>query len=198
MSKTEDYICNITGNDVSDEPKKTGVYVVPGTGDFPLSLLRLVNNLIAKGKLHNIKDFTIVSFLNRFQGKSIDDFAQELVDKMVKNKEESVIIAGHSRGGLVGAKAALMAAKLGIKVKAVISLATPFNGSYLALPPITWFSTSVKEMEVGSAYLKELTNEILKSDIPHYFMIAGSDEVVRSGAFIQEYVNKHPESMLVF
>ncbi|MGQ3889367.1 alpha/beta hydrolase [Legionella sp. CNM-1927-20] len=197
MSKSNDYVCDISNLNSTDE-LKTRAYVIPGTADFPFSLFRMVDRILAKGKLNDIKSFTIVSFFKRFQGKSIDDFSQELLDKIKADQVESIILIGHSRGGLIAAKTALEAAKLGIKVKAVITLATPFNGSHLALPPLTWFSASIKQMEVGNTYLKELGDLILRSEIPHYFMVAGNDEVVRSGAFIKDYVEKYPDSMTVF
>ncbi|STX51178.1 putative lipase [Legionella busanensis] len=197
MSKTEDYICYRT-NCNPNSKSKTHVYVVPGTADFPLSLFKLVRRLIRKKNLNDIVSFTIVSFQNRFHGRGIDEFADELFEKIRADKAECIAIIGHSRGGLVGSKAALKAKKHGIKVKAVITLATPFNGSYLALPPLTWFSTSVKQMEIKSKYLEELSALIVQSEISHHFMIAGNDGIVSSGAFIKEYVDKHPNSMKIF
>ncbi|WP_131781816.1 lipase/acyltransferase domain-containing protein [Legionella gresilensis] len=197
MSKTEDYICNNPSYNPSSQ-QKTLVYVVPGTADFPLSLFKLVNRLRKKKNLDHIVSFTIASFSNRFRGKSIDEFVEELLNKIIADKAETIVLIGHSRGGLVAAKVALRAAQLGIKIKAVITLGTPFNGSYLAIPPLTWLSASVKQMKINSKYLKELSTLIVKSEIPHHFMIAGDDEIVRSGAFIKEYVERHPGSMKVF
>ena len=197
-SNSNDYIYPIPYFNPTEFETGTAIYCIHGTADYPHSLSRLAERLIAKGDLTHINSITLVSFTKRYQGRSIDDFSQELLDKIKLNQHKKIIIIGHSRGGLIAVKTALEASKQGIKIEAVITLGTPFHGSYLAIPPLSWVSTSVKQMEIGHEFLKKLADEVEKSDIPHYFMIAGQDDIVSSGAFIKAYVDEHPDSITVF
>ncbi|STX28662.1 putative lipase [Legionella beliardensis] len=197
-SNSNDYVYSIPYFKPKDNDEGAAIYCIHGTADYPYSLARIAERLIAKGGLKNINSITLVSFTKRYRGRSIDDFSEEFLEKIKVNKHKKIIIIGHSRGGLVAAKTALEAAKHGIEVAAVIALGTPFNGSYLALPPLSSLSASVKQMEIGHEFLKNLAEEVSKSTIPHYFMIAEHDEIVPSGAFIKACVEANPLSMTVF
>lgn len=194
-SKASDYIYPISK---SHDREGIDIYCIPGTADYPKSLSRLAERLIAKD-LKGINSITLVSFANRFQGKGIDEFSQELLNKIRMNQHKRIILIGHSRGGLIASKTALLLKALYPDLDVVvICLGTPYHGSYLARKPASWFSDSVEQMETGSDYLKNLTEQIMQSGIAHYFMVAGHDWVVPSGAYIQEYVDKVPDSLFVF
>lgn len=104
----------------------------------------------------------------------------------------------HSRGGLVASYfAEFLAKEASIDVPLVITMGTPFNGSYLAVKPLSWFSDSIREMEINSEFLAQLKQEIVEHSVSAYhFFIAKEDAIVPGeSGYIKDYVDKYPESL---
>lgn len=182
----------------SETDDRIDIYCVHGTADRPQAFARIAERLLAKGLPASIHSITLVSFDGRYQGKGIEFFAQQLMDKIRTDGAKRVILIGHSRGGLVNAYAAeYLAAQAGISVVSLFSLGTPFQGSTLAIAPTSWFSESVKQMEPDSPFLAKLREKILASSSLYYFIVGKDDYIVGSGrSHIPEYVASKPDSLI--
>lgn len=102
----------------------------------------------------------------------MEKYAQKL-EKQCKNFSE-VILIGHSMGGLIASYYALNLAKKG-KVKSVITLAAPLQGTKVANIAI---GRCGRQMEIGSAFLHKLYDQMEKSSIPFYHIQAIHDPIV--------------------
>ncbi|KTD14530.1 putative lipase [Legionella gratiana] len=178
----------------------TAIYFIHGTAD-QLSAFQLVaERSIQAGLPNEISTLNLLSFDQRYQGKSIELFAEQLKAKIKANQHKRVILIAHSRGGLVASYFAEFLAKTaGIEVELVITIGTPFNGSYLAVKPLSWFSDSVREMEIDSPFLAQLKKKIMENPLSNYhFFIATEDAIVPGeSGYIKEYVEKHPNSLTI-
>lgn len=182
-----------------ESPLQDGIaiYCVHGTADYPASFQKIAERLIKTGLPELISSINLVAFENRFHGKSIEYFADELLDKIEKNGHRHVVFMGHSRGGLVIAKAESKAKEKGITVHECYNLASPYGGSYLAIKPISFFSQSVKEMAIGSDFLQEINQHILHTKTKYYFFVAEKDSIVTPEASYSEpYKQGHPNSVI--
>jgi predicted alpha/beta hydrolase family esterase len=178
----------------------TAIYFIHGTADQSSAFQRIAERLIQAGLPDEISFLNLLSFNQRYQGKSIVFFAEQLRDKIKANHHRRVILIAHSRGGLVASYfAEFMANLAGIEVPLIITVGTPFNGSYLAMKPLSWFSESIKEMEIDSEFLTRLKEKIMKNSISNYhFFIATDDAIVPGEAgYIKEYVDKYPHSLTI-
>lgn len=183
-----------------EKENETAIYFIHGTADFPAAFKVIAERLIQTGLPQNIFSLNLIAFEQRYQGRSIEYFAEQLKNKIVTNQHKRVIFIAHSRGGLVASYCAeYLAAFAGIDVPMVFTIGTPFNGSYLAIKPFTWFSDSVREMEVGSDFLMRLKKNIIEtSKSTYYFFVAKDDAIVPTGSgYIQEYVALHPHSLSI-
>ncbi|KTD78310.1 esterase/lipase family protein [Legionella waltersii] len=178
---------------------ETAVYFIHGTADQPAAFQRIARRMIRAGLPNEISSLNLIAFDQRYKGKNIEFFAEELGKKIVGNKHQRVILIAHSRGGLVAAHFAEYLAKtLGIEVICIVTIGTPFNGSYLAMKPLSLFSDSVKEMEIGSEFLETLKQKIVENPASkYYFVVATEDSVVpgKSG-YIEDYVKNNPNSLI--
>lgn len=176
----------------------TAIYFIHGTADQPAAFQRVAERLIQAGLPDDICSLNLLAFDQRYQGNSIEDFSGQLMDKILTNKHQRVILFAHSRGGLVASYFAEFLAHLAnIEVPLIITVGTPFNGSYLALKPLGWFSDSIKEMEINSEFLIRLKKKIIENPRSKYrFVIATEDSIVPGeSGFIKEYVAKYPDSL---
>lgn len=169
------------------------IYFVHGTCDrrnsFSLCAKRLLDSLPEE-----VKTVHLTAFDNRAHGKSIDSFAIQLKNKIVLNKHKNVILIGHSRGCLVSSYfAEYLAAANGVNVNAVINVCGPFGGSKLALPPLSWFSKSVKQMQIDSPFLAELGDTIKTSENPYYYFAASEDNLVKP---INACIKEHKDHLI--
>lgn len=178
---------------------KLSIYFIHGTADRSGAFTRVADRLIEQGLPEEIFRMHLLSFEQRYQGKSIEFFAQQVVKKIKSNQDKNVIFIGHSRGGLVGAAAALLAQKEGINVWMNLSICSPFKGSYLA-PLLSWLSTSVNQMRSDSAYLQSLKELILEDKkCLQRFVAVEEDAIVSTEcAYLDEYVALYPDSLKIF
>jgi pimeloyl-ACP methyl ester carboxylesterase len=160
------------------DPSKITIYCIHGTGDMP-SAFSLIADRLLPNLPKEIAKIRLMDFSKRFTGKSIEDFAMQLKDRMLANNDKQVIVMGHSRGGLIAAYfAENLAAENNINVHAVVAISSPFKGSTLALPPLTWISRSVDEMKPNSKFLADLTQKIISSRNSYYYFAAKNDGIV--------------------
>lgn len=173
------------------------IYCVHGTADRPAAFTRIAERLIEQGLPEEVESIHLVSFEGRGQGLSINDFSSQLIKKVKINKHKRVMFMGHSRGGLVVTKAAEDLAEEGdIEPLLCIGICAPYSGSYLALPPLSWFSSSVSEMELDSPFLEELNKKLLTSKIPHHFVEALEDGIVPlEYGYAKAYLKEHPNAL---
>lgn len=179
---------------------ETAIYFIHGTADHSSAFERVAERLLQIGLPEEISSLNLIAFDQRYHGRSIESFAEQLRDKIKINQHQRVILMAHSRGGLVASYfAEFLAADLSVEVPWVITVGAPFNGSYLAMKPLSWFSDSVREMEIDSEFLLQLKDQIIKSAFSHYhFFIATEDAIVPGiSGYIEEYVAKHPDSLSV-
>lgn len=197
-SKSGDYIYDNPDYVKSETDPDIAIYCVHGTADRPASFTRIAERLLQKGLPGNVSSITLVAFEGRGQGKSVEYFAEQLIEKIKANQHQRVILIGHSRGGLVSAYAAeYLAAPNNIQVKHVFGIGTPFKGSVLALAPLSSASASVDEMRVDSTFLISLTQKVMLSSTKYYFIVAKDDYIVWDGlAYIPAYVEKYPDSLI--
>nr|HAT8712986.1 alpha/beta hydrolase [Legionella jordanis] len=173
---------------------------VPGTADQPGSFMRIVERLLKKDLADYISTVYIVAFNHRYQGKGIRFFSQQLIDKIKAYGHKDVILMGHSRGGLIISEAAeYRTESAGIRVHALFPICAPFNGSPLAMEPLSSVSTSVRQMEPNSPFLQKLNEDIGNSSLYYCFIGAEEDGIVPPEyAYVKDYVDKHPESRILF
>ncbi|WP_115708555.1 alpha/beta hydrolase [Legionella sainthelensi] len=181
-----------------NQDNETAIYFIHGTAD-QTSAFQLVADRLIQAELPNeISNLNLLSFDQRYQGKSIVFFAEQLREKIRANQHKRVILIAHSRGGLVASYfAEFLAKQAGIEVPLIMTIGTPFNGSYLAIKPLSWFSDSIREMEIDSDFLNKLKKKIMEASLSNYhFFIATEDAIVPGeSGFIQEYVKNHPKSL---
>lgn len=183
-----------------NQDRETAIYFIHGTAD-QASAFQLVADRLIQAELPNeISTLNLLSFDQRYQGKSIVFFAEQLREKIRANQHQRVILIAHSRGGLVASYfAEFLAKQAGIEVPLIITIGTPFNGSYLAINLLSWFSDSIKEMKIDSDFLIELKKKIMAESLSSYhFFITTEDAIVPGeSGFIQEYVKNHPNSLTI-
>jgi len=154
------------------------VYCIHGTADRTSSFHLIVNRMLAQTP-SAISNFYLPAFDSRLMGIGIDDFAKQLAEKIRANGHKNVIIMGHSRGGLVAAYyAEYLAAADQVNVHAIIPICTPFGGSALAIMPLSWLSTSVKQMAKNSDFLRGLASRMLESQRQYFPVSAERDPLV--------------------
>nr|NGX55452.1 2-succinyl-6-hydroxy-2,4-cyclohexadiene-1-carboxylate synthase [Chlamydiota bacterium] len=89
---------------------------------------------------------------------------KKIEEILKKTGQSQIILIGHSMGGLVSAEYAKAHPD---KVKAVITIATPFGGAPALKPvPKGLLPRRYKQMSVGSSYLRDLNNAVSKSTVP--------------------------------
>ncbi|KTD58082.1 putative lipase [Legionella sainthelensi] len=183
-----------------NQDRETAIYFIHGTADQASAFQLVADRLIQKELPNEISTLNLLSFDQRYQGKSIVFFAEQLREKIRANQHQRVILIAHSRGGLVASYfAEFLAKQAGIEVPLIMTIGTPFNGSYLAINLLSWFSNSIKEMKIDSDFLSKLKKKIMGESLSSYhFFIATEDAIVPGeSGFIQEYVKNHPNSLTI-
>lgn len=160
--------------------KPITIYCIHGTADRVSSFTKIATRML-NSLPSNIAAIRLVSFNQRGLGKGIESYAQQLANKIKENGDKTVILLGHSRGGLVAAYfAEYLAEKESIAVQSVMAICTPFKGSDAAIFPLTWFSESIKQMERNSPFLNDLVEKMQHSKINYYYFSARNDGLVTS------------------
>ncbi len=166
----------------TDPDKSVAIYCTHGTADR-VSAFRRIANRIMSMLPYTVSAIHLISFDERFQGLGIDDFAEQLLKKILENGDKRIILWGHSRGGLVNAYLTeYLAEKAGIEVVAEFAIGTPFRGSSLAIYPLTLLSKSIAQMECGSSFLIKLVDKIHQSKVKRFYYAAEKDDLVKSEA----------------
>lgn len=160
-------------------PNPQSIYCIHGTADRNHAFKKIVDHL-NKSLTPHIKGTYLLSFNKRFTGASIEDFALQLLLRINKHGDKHVILMGHSRGGLVASWfTENLAGANHITVCAVFAFCAPCKGSHLAKVPLLGrLSDSVNEMQPQTEFLTTLTEKIIASDVPYFFLGAGKDHIV--------------------
>jgi len=197
-SSAEDIIYHNPHYDAEKSGEESiAIYCVHGTADrvnaFRMIADRLIDDLPA-----NIANINLISFDHRFEGIGIDDLAAQLCDKIQARPDKSIkkiILMGHSRGCLVSALfTEWLANKIGIEVQVVFAIGGPFGGSECAMQPLSWISTSIQQMVVGSDFLIDLVSKMKESKIPYYYVAAENDFLVSVDAAC---IPEHKDALIV-
>lgn len=172
------------------------IYCVHGTCDRSSAFSTLISRLLPMLP-PEITYIEMLSFKERAQGKSIENFSEQLKNKIIKNSHQNIILMGHSRGGLVAAHfAENLANEMNINILQIVCISAPWGGSYYAFFPVSFFSSSVDEMKPNSQFLKNLTQQISSSKNKYLYFIGDSDYLVKTHqACIQE--EKHQKQLKV-
>lgn len=187
------------GYDRCAHPNPITIVFIHGTGDQACGGKNFADALLSAGLPERIQGIHLLAFEKRYQGLSIEAFAQQLNQCMKQNGYRDVIYIGHSRGGLVAAKSAQILSEdpeSGINVRQVYCVAAPFQGSYLACESFAFFSTSVGQMSPNSGFLAQLNSDISEHPACEYRFIVGKhDWIVPQGGVVAGYFTKHPDSV---
>ncbi len=182
-SWTDTFVPNPNYN--PEAPGQKSIYCVHGTMDRAGSFSVIAAG-IKNGLPDNIKGIHLLTFGGSFTHESIESYARQLKDKIVANRDENVILMGHSRGALVVSEFAEdqeLTTKNNINVTMIICICGPFKGSPYAIKPLTWVWKSVDQMQVGSQYLETLAAKITQSTLNYYFVGTENDHLVRDNAW---------------
>lgn len=160
----------IDGQDVT-------IYCIPGTADKGVTAFKHMTAYWLPNIPSNVSSIQIVAFPEKERNTTIPEFAMQLRDKIVAKQHKNIILVGHSRGGLINAYLALFLAE-GLNILGLVSICTPFKGTYLASPPFSTIWASVRQMKKGCLFLEQLNDEIRQSKIKFFYYGAGDDSVV--------------------
>ena len=162
------------------------VYCIHGTGDKAGILSDLAHRLALGALPSNVSKLVLAEFDARAAITSVEFYAEQLADQIRANNDRQVIIFGHSRGGLIAAEFAQnLAERQGITVQGVVAACSPFGGTDLAIFPVNLLSTSIAQMQTGSAYLNQLNAGIQINPKTRFrYYSASSDWVVRRSATV--------------
>lgn len=172
--------------------KGIAVYCAHGIADRASAFGHMLDHMIENNILpDSVSTVHLVSFDQRFRGIGIPDYALQLQKKINQNRKnevqdvddpgepQEVILFGHSRGGLVVSYLeAYLAQAANIKVRGVFTFGAPFAGSWLAIPPFSWFSTSIQQMARNSEFLIDLSKKIRDSAVRYFYYAAEHDFLV--------------------
>lgn len=175
------------------------IYCVHGTADRSRSFLNMAKKLcpdhkaIMKGEIaelaENVDGIYMVPFIRRAKGASIEDFAEQLSEFIQAKPSREVVLVGHSRGGIVASWfAEMIAPDVGVNVRMIQCVNSPWLGSKLAWKLIAWLSSSVEQMRVGSTFLANLRARVQESDIPYHYVGSRRDQIVKGDAWKPEFV----------
>jgi predicted esterase YcpF (UPF0227 family) len=128
--------------------------------------------------------------------RSIRDYGEKVVQKAEHIEKETqrhdLILIGHSMGGLVSSWYATRLAKRGT-VTDVITIGSPLAGTHVAKFGL---GRDAREMELGSALVRELQEEIRKSDPTRFYHIGTkTDQLVIPNT--SAIVEGHPERQFI-
>lgn len=166
----------------SKEKPDIAIYCIHGTADHVAAFSLIANRLISDLP-QQISTINLIAFNQRFQGKGIEDFAQQLRNKIIAQGHKKIILMGHSRGGLIASYYSENLAQLdNINVLSVITIGTPFSGSEYATAPLSWISSSIKQMQKNNIFLKELSQKIRVSKNKYYYFAAELDSLVSTNS----------------
>jgi predicted alpha/beta hydrolase family esterase len=185
-------------NPFFDSATEYSIYCIHGTADRSYAFGQIITDLLEEQEdgtyllPKSISKIYLLAFDGRYQGASIESFAEQLQHKIIKNKDKHVILFGHSRGGLIAAHFTQNIAKdIGVTVHGVLSFCSPFHGSPLAIAPLSVISSSVAEMSSDSEFLSQLRASILANSEDdnkkyYYFAVENDSIVPGEDSFIKD------------
>lgn len=158
-------------------PVPITVYCVHGTCDRSSAFHRLADRIYQELP-PEVSSIKLASFEKRGRGLGIEEFARQLAEQIIANNETHVFLIGHSRGGLVIEAVLTLLEKAKITVHGIVTIGTPYRGSWLAVKPVTWVSGSVDEMKIESPFLKKIGEKVVQCTIPRFYYAAENDHIV--------------------
>lgn len=157
---------------LSDADLKTPILLVHGYGQTKMDWIWFKHQL----KQKKVGPIYALNLCPPFA--SISDLAQLIKKKVKKIQEETgqtrIILIGHSMGGLTSSYYAEFLAQPN-EVAAVITLASPFQGTTLAA---LGYGKNVNEMAPKSSFLQAITNRIESSSIPYHHVASKIDNMI--------------------
>lgn len=169
-------------NDAALFNGEVAIYCLHGIGDSSASFRWFTERAI--DQLHPcVSSINIISLNNTMTTFQQD--AELVLKKILANNDRNVIFIGHSKGAVDSAVLSEKLAKqAGVNVHAVMAITAPFQGSKLALWPITTISPPVKQLELGSPDLRDLVDAIKTSKTPYYYYATGRDGFLETDSCI--------------
>ena len=160
---------------------KKALLLVHGSGVTELNFLS-ARNIIDKIMNKTGKHYKVYACnLNGHtadQNEIIEDYSKVLYEKIKTISAEEIILIGHSMGGLVSA---YCAENYNVPVKKVITIGTPWQGCPLlkSLVGNLWFKgLRYYQMLPGSEFIKNLHEQVKKSNINYYMYGSNLDYVI--------------------
>jgi pimeloyl-ACP methyl ester carboxylesterase len=148
---------------------QTPILLVHGYAFNQLGWLRF-RHLLSKKNVGPIYTLNLGSPFSDIE--TLSQHLQTKIDSIFEETEiNEIILIGHSMGGLVSAHYAEHLAKPDT-VKAIITLGTPFAGTWLA---VFGYGKNALQMRPESTFLKTLTQKIQQSSIPYYHVTSKMD-----------------------
>ncbi|MFT4551404.1 MAG: triacylglycerol lipase [Chlamydiales bacterium] len=127
---------------------------------------------------------------------SIENFSEQLAEKVLSIQEEienkSLVLIGHSMGGLVCAYYAENIAREK-QVSHIITIGSPLRGTKLAALGI---GHCTKQMRYGSKFTQKLNRQIINNESIKYFHIASkTDKIIYP--YLSSLTNRHLDRQLL-
>lgn len=148
-----------------------------------------LSEALRNGLPAQIADHRVVAFQCGARN-SIEAYTKELSQKILNNHETDIVLMGHSMGGLISALfAEEFAKKLQVRVHAVISICSPFEGGNSVCDLFASVFKPVHQMKKNSPFLRRLAALMRASSIPYLCIGASEDRIVSAQ---KSAVTNHP------
>ena len=99
-------------------------WTIPGVWEQPMAMSAIAEDIVARGG-----GMRMLPRLGNMMGP-VPELAKIVEDRLEERDAKDVVLVAHSKGGLVGRR--VMAGPQGHRIKAMVTLGTPFEGSPLA------------------------------------------------------------------
>ena len=191
-----------TNNDIVKrrvfDPNQTPVLLLYGFFSSRRTMTQLESHLTSRG--HQVMSFNLGGLLGTFFTADIIETAN-FIDYKIKRQFErhgfkKIHIVAHSKGGLV---ALWWALKLGGNryCDKIITMGTPFEGTwltYLALvTPLGFLWRDVGQMRPGSAFLSDLRNAEMPSNLNIYCVHSQRDQIAKGRGGVFQPMSSSPQ-----
>lgn len=165
------------------KPNLRPILLIHGFGTTRRSVSILEKRLRNDG--YDVFSINLGGFMHKINTRGIDTLANVVKEKLDLLSDKyhfgKIVIIGHSKGGLIG-RFYVTFLKGNEKVKTLITLGTPHNGSHIAifaaLTVIGLISKSVWQMMPHSRFMKRLNNTPIPEDVKTISIFSPDDTVV--------------------